>query len=82
MLEDHVVPFMNKWGAFGTYGEQGMETLHATMNSIKTSFISMPNKTDRLTSVMKEHYMRVNPKGVKIAKSFEPRTRKKILKNL
>ena len=66
LLEDHVCPFIEKWGAsFGLYGEQGMEGLHASINDLKRAFESMPNRGDRLKSVMKEHYMRTNPKGKK-----------------
>ena len=79
MLEDHVCGFLRKWGAsFGLYGEQGMESLHASMNQLIRSFTSMPSKKERLTSVMKEHYMRVNPKSKsKEAKLFKVRTRKR-----
>ena len=52
MLEDHVCSFLRKWGAsFGLYGEQGMESLHASMNQLIRSFTSMPSKKERLTSV-------------------------------
>ena len=52
MLEDHVRSFLRKWGAsFGLYGEQGMESLHASMNQLIRSFTSMPSKKERLTSV-------------------------------
>ena len=64
MLEDHVCTFLSKWGAsFGLYDEQGMESLHASMNKLIRSFLCMPNKKEQLTSVMKEHYMRANPKS-------------------
>ena len=77
LLEDHVLPFVSRWGAsFGTYGEQGMEGLHATMNNLKMSFSSIPNSKDRLTAIMKEHYMRVNLKGKAISQNFEPKRRK------
>ena len=77
MLEDHVVPFLEKWGAsFGLYGEQGMESLHATMNQLSRSFVSMPNRKERLTSIMKEHFVSVNPK-CKETKLFKINTRKR-----
>ena len=79
MLEDHVCSFLRKWGAsFGLYGEQCMESLHASMNQLIRSFTSMANKKECLTSVMKEHYMRVNPKSKsKEDKLFKVRTRKR-----
>ena len=77
MLEDHVVPFLEKWGAsFGWYGEQGMESLHATMNQLSRPFVSMPNRKERLTSIMKEHFVSVNPK-CKETKLFKINTRKR-----
>ena len=64
MLEDHVVPFMQEWSAgFGLYGEQGMEGLHATINKLKKSFESIADPELRLRSMMKEHYMLVNPES-------------------
>ena len=62
LLEDHCVDFMLKWrSAFGTYGEQGAESLHATFNSMKISYRSMQPPIKRVTAMLKEHYMRVNP---------------------
>lgn len=58
LLDHHVCPFLEELdAALGMYGEQGMESLHATMNSLKRAFISMPNDKERLTSTMKEHYI-------------------------
>ena len=79
MLEDHVCPFLMRWGAsFGLYGEQGMESLHASMNQLARSFTCIPNRKDRLSSVMKEHFMRVNPKS-KESNLFQIKTRKRKL---
>ena len=75
MLEDHALAFLKNWSSgFGRYGEQGMETLHASMNSLTRAYVSMPNATERLIAVMKEHYMRTNPcrKQIRIS----PRKRK------
>ena len=72
LLEHHVCPFLEEWGAaLGLYGEQGVESLHATMNSLKWVFICMPNEKERLKSIMKEHYMRTNATIEKIVFSYD-----------
>ena len=50
MLEEHVVPFFNKWKAgFGMMAEQGAESIHARFNPIGTSYRSMVHsKVERL----------------------------------
>ena len=79
MLEEHVIPFLIKWRApFGLYGEQGLESLHASMNKLMTSFTSMPNPVEKMTAYMKEHYTRVNPNLKETyAHLFEQKSRKK-----
>ena len=55
---------MQRWSAgLGLYGEQGMEGLHATINKLKKTFIPLPDPEQRLRSLMKEHYMLVNPES-------------------
>ena len=67
MLEDHVVPFIKKWGAgLGLYGEQGGESIHAEFNSLKTTYCRMPSSVSRVYATMKEHYLRVNPAALKL----------------
>ena len=59
MLEDHVIPFLQKWRVgFGFHGEQGAESLHALINRI---YGSVQNRVDRLKSVIKEHHLQVSP---------------------
>ena len=72
MLEDHVIPFLQEWRVgFGFHGEQDAESLHAL---ISTSYASMPNRLERLKSVMKEHHLQVSP--VIVAQQPAPKRRK------
>ena len=39
MLEDHALEFLESWvNAFGLYVEQGVESLHATINRLNVNF--------------------------------------------
>ena len=79
LLEDHCLPFIKMWGSgFGLYGEQGMESLHATFNSLRRSYTAMPVPTERLRSMMKEHFMRVNPDATS-QKRFMATKKRKLL---
>ena len=61
MLEDHVVPFLREWHVgFGFHGEQGAESLHA-IRRISRSYASMPNRVERLKSIIKAHHLQVSP---------------------
>ena len=67
MLEDHALYFLENWGSsFGLYGEQGVESLHATINGLNINYRSMHPKTRRMESMLKEHYMRVNPESKRL----------------
>ena len=77
LLEDHALDFIKSWGSgFGLYGEQGMESLHASFNSLKRAFGAMKSPIHRLKSMLKEHYGQVNPDYTKFKKCMEPKQKK------
>ena len=64
MMENHLIPQVQKWKfAMGFLGEQGAESIHASFNSIERSYVSIPNKVDRLLRVMQEHLLRIDPEN-------------------
>ena len=76
MLEEHVVPWLKKWGVgFGLLGEQGVESIHTHFNSLGRTFKSMPEEVARLRQLMKEHLLHIAP--VNIAATPEVKRRKK-----
>ena len=74
MLEDHVMSFVRQYrvelGLMG--GEQGAESIHATINTI--TYTSIPEKVNRLECVMKEHHRQVCP--ILVAQKPEAKKRK------
>ena len=65
MMEDHVVPFLQKWKrGLGLLGEQGAESIHARFNSIRTNYSNMRNKVERLECIMREHYNQLCPDNI------------------
>ena len=61
---NHLIPQVQKWKfAVGFLGEQGAESIHASFNSIERSYVSIPNKVDRLLRVMQEHLLRIDPEN-------------------
>ena len=62
MLEDHLIPFIRKWGApCGFHGEQGGQSIHKTINSMKHNYSNVKNNVERLTYVMHNHLADTNP---------------------
>ena len=73
MMEDHIVPFLQKWKiGLGFLGEQGAESIHARFNSIR-----WPNRVQRLECILKsistkfvlttllgDHHQRKGPKNL------------------
>ena len=54
MLEDHVLPFLQKWRVgFGLLGEQGAESIHTTFNHLNRVYA---NKVKRLHHITVEHH--------------------------
>jgi hypothetical protein len=62
MLEDHVIPFLNKWGVgLWFLGEHGAESIHTRFNSLRRTLAKIPDPTKRLHSIMKKHLLQVSP---------------------
>ncbi len=65
LLEDHVVPWIRRWGVgVGFHGEQGAESIHRVFNSLKRTYASIRKPTDRLKSIMREHYLQNAPANI------------------
>ena len=77
MMEDHAIPFLQKWGAgFGFYGEQGGESIHHEFNKLKIIYQSIPLPTIRLKSILKSHHLKTNPKNRALRPKIKKRKRK------
>lgn len=62
ILEDHVVPFIRRCGVgSGFYGEQGGESIHKTINSMKHNYSNIKNPCERLKYIMCNHLAATNP---------------------
>ena len=73
MLEDHVIDFIRKWGlGIGIYSEQGGESIHAEFNNLNRQFYNL-HGTQKVHSMMKEHYLRNNP----VVKNLKPVVKKR-----
>ena len=62
ILEDHVVPFVRKWGVFpGFYGEQGVEFVHAVFNRYYRTNAGLGEGVKRLKASMKLNQIECYP---------------------
>ena len=62
LLEKHTKEWMHRYGiGFGLMGEQGIEGIHSKFNSYYRTYASMPEKVQRLRSIMQEHFLSVSP---------------------
>jgi hypothetical protein len=62
MLEEHILPWMRKWGfGLGFHSEQGAESIHAEFNTMLRTYASTRNPVDRLKYILKEHLLRNSP---------------------
>ena len=69
MLEDHMVPFILEWKVgCGFFGEQGGESIHASINTLKRNYSNIKKGTDELKYIMNSHLASTNPNS-SIAKS-------------
>lgn len=61
-MEDHVVPWLKEYGlGLGLMGEQGAESIHASVNSIKRAYACVPDRVKRLECILQEHHRKVCP---------------------
>ena len=62
ILEDHVVPFIRRYGAgSGFYGEQGGESINKTINAMKNNYslaAANPNASSKRVLKMKKNLKR------------------------
>lgn len=62
MLECHAVPFMRRWKVgLGFHGEQGGESVHARLNSIRRDVRGLKDDLATLLSVMTTHWLQTRP---------------------
>ena len=66
LLEDHVVPFIERWNGvgFGLLGEQGAESIHARFNNLKRQAVGIRKDVDRLKSTLKAHLLQCSPANI------------------
>ena len=62
LMEVHMVPWVQKYQvAFGLMGEQGAESIHASINGVKRAYSNIPDRVKRLECILKEHHRHVCP---------------------
>ena len=77
MMEHHTISWLKRWHIpYGFMGEQGAESIHASINGIKRTYSGIPRPVDRLLSVMKEHHLRVEPQNIYLQPQVQRKKRK------
>ena len=65
MLEDHTMEWVRARSVgFGLLGEQGAESIHSRFNYLGRNFAPLAKGVERLRSIMKEHFLHINPQNV------------------
>ena len=78
LMEDHMVPWMEKFHVgLGLKGEQGAESIHASINGIKRAYANMPDRVKRLHCILLEHHRHVCPVLVEQQPTIKRRNFKK-----
>ena len=75
LLEEHIVPFLKQWPGvgFGLMGEQGAESIHKEFNMLMHRFINIPDPTERMRCILREHHLQCSP----VNKDVKPRPKKR-----
>ncbi|XP_078703474.1 uncharacterized protein LOC144928666 [Branchiostoma floridae x Branchiostoma belcheri] len=62
ILEQHVVPYVRRWGfGLGLHDEQGIEQMHACFNTIKRRTAGIKDPVQQLRSTLEAHLLNVSP---------------------
>lgn len=62
LMEDHLVSWLRKWRVgLGLMAEQGAESIHASINSIKAAYTNIPDRVKRLKCILQEHHRHACP---------------------
>ena len=78
MLENHVIPFLERVKiGLGFLGEQGAESIHARFNSLRRSYVTIPNRVNRLEAILKEHFNQIIPQNLEIIPEITRRPKHK-----
>ena len=78
ILEDHTVPWLKEYQVgLGLMGEQGAESIHASINGIKRAYANIRDRIQNLLSVLEEHHRHVCP----ILKGQQPEKKKRKFKD-
>ena len=78
ILEDHTIPWMCRFhvGA-GLMGEQGAESIHATMKTLDKTYHGIRNDVDKLTYMMTERSLGTAPSLLSLRPPVKKRKTKK-----
>lgn len=61
-MEQHLVPWLEEIGVgLGVMGEQGAESIHASINGIKKSYSNIPDRVQQLHCILQEHHRHICP---------------------
>lgn len=62
LLEDHVTPWIRQWHfGLGFHGEQGGESVHAHLNSLRCDVRGLQDDVAILQSVIRTHWIQTSP---------------------
>ena len=62
MLEDHIVPWIEKWGVgMALHGEQGGEGIHKEFNRLHRVMAGIKDPLQQLLATMREHHVSCDP---------------------
>ena len=79
MLEAHMVPWLKQHRVgLGLMGEQGAESIHATVNTIKKAYANITDRVSRLKYILEEHHRQVCPT---LVQQKPPVKKRKLSKN-
>lgn len=79
ILEDHVVPWVERWGiGAGLMGEQGAESLHAHIHNLETTkYSNTKNKVEQLKCLVDMYNLETCPELLSLTPDIKERRKRK-----